>query len=201
RQRIELFTEGLSRLGRKRETALLVTHESSRTGAPILALNLTRALRQKYNVIVVILREGALGYEFVAGSDLAIGPLNAEQRSPEFLTALFQEVSARMPIKFAIVNSIVSTVTLSALWENDIPIIHLIHEFSSYIRPRGQFRSSAFYSGGRIFPACIVRESARRELPKRTVPGRVLPQGICSLPFGLEPLVRARIRSAFRPAG
>src|SRR4029077_5272974 len=143
----------------------------------------------------VILREGALGYEFVAGSDLAIGPLNAEQRSAEFLTALFEEVLARTPIKFAIVNSIVSTVTLSALWENDIAIVHLIHEFSSYIQPRGQFRASAFYSGERIFPASIVRESARRELPKRTVPGRVLPQGICSLPFGLEPLERARIRS------
>ena len=106
-----------------------------------------------------------------------------------------------MPIKFAIVNSIVSTVTLSALWENDIATVHLIHEFSSYIRPRGQFRASAFYSGERIFPANIVRESARQELPKRAVPGRVLPQGICSLPFGLEPRERERIRSDLRPAG
>ena len=196
-----MFTEGLSRLDGRNETALLVTHESSRTGAPILALNLTRALRQKYNVIVVILRDGALGDEFVAGSDLAIGPLNAEQRSPGFLTALFEEISARVPIKFAIVNSIVSTVTLSALWENDIATVHLIHEFSSYIRPRGQFRSSAFYSGEQIFPAKIVRESARQELPRRTGPGRVLPQGMCLPPLRSEPGERERIRSDLRPAG
>ena len=179
----------------------MVTHESSRTGAPIIALNLTRALRQKYNVIVVILREGALGYEFVAGSDLAIGPLNAEQRSPGFLTALFQEIATRIPIKFAIVNSIGSTVALSALWENDIATVHLIHEFSSYIRPRGQFRSSAFYSGERIFPANIVRESARQELPRRARPGQVLPQGTCLPALRSEPGERERIRSDLRPAG
>ena len=158
-------------------------------------------MRQKYNVIVVILREGALGYEFVAGSDLAIGPLNAEQRSPGFLTALFEGISARMPIKFAIVNSIGSTVALSALWENDIATVHLIHEFSSYIRPRGQFRSSAFYSGERVFPASIVRESARQELPRRARPGQVLPQGMCLPSLRSEPGERERIRSDLRPAG
>ena len=110
-QSIEEFIKGLSGLDRKKETVLLVTHESSRTGAPILALNLVRAFRQKYNVIVLILRDGALGYEFLAGSDLVIGPLSAEQRSPHFLTSLFREIVARAPLKFAIVNSIVSAYT------------------------------------------------------------------------------------------
>jgi glycosyltransferase involved in cell wall biosynthesis len=201
RQSIEWFTEGLSSLNRKKETVLLVTHDSSRTGAPIIALNLVRALRQKYNVVALILRDGALGYEFLAGSDLVIGPLSAEQRSPYFLTALFREIAARAPLKFAIVNSIVSTTALSALWENDIAIVHLIHEFFSYIRPRGQFRSSAFYSGERIFSSEIVRENARQELPERTCPGRVLPQGMCLPPLRPDPRERARIRSSLRPPG
>ena len=66
---------------------------------------------------------------------------------------------------------------LSALWENDIAIVHLIDEFSSYIRPRGQFWSSAFYSSERIFPAEIVRESARQELPERCTYGAGLAPG------------------------
>ena len=42
-QSIERFTEGLSSLDRNKETVLLVTHEISRTGASIIALNLARA--------------------------------------------------------------------------------------------------------------------------------------------------------------
>ena len=59
-----------------RETVLLVTHDLSRTGAPILVLNLAAVLRHKYNVIVLTLRDGVLGNEFLAGSDLVIGPLS-----------------------------------------------------------------------------------------------------------------------------
>ncbi len=118
-----------------------------------------------------------------------------------FLTALFEEIAARVPLKFAIVNSIVSGMALSALWENDIAIVHLIHEFSSYIRPRGQFRSSAFYSGERIFPAEIVHESAKQELPALARAGRVLPQGICIPPSDPQPGERERIRFDLRPAG
>ena len=162
---------------------------------------MTRVLRQKYNIVVVILRDGALGYEFLAGSDLVIGPLKADQRSEDFLTALFEAISARVPIKFAIVNSIVSTVTLGPLWENDIATLHLIHEFSSYIRPRGQFRSSAFYAGEQIFSSEIVRENARQELPRRARAGWVLPQGMCLPPLKSEPGERERIRSDLRPAG
>ena len=164
RQSIERLTEGVLGLDRGRETVVVVTHEVSRAGRSVIALNLARAIRRKYNVIILALQDGELGTEFRAGCDLMIGPLSGEQRSPDFLTALFQEVAARVALQFAIVNSIFSGTTLSALWENDIAIVHLIHEFSSQIRPRGQFDSSAFYSGERIFPAEIVHESAKRGL-------------------------------------
>ena len=180
---------------------LLVTHEISRTGAPIIALNLAGALRHKYNVIVLTLQDGALRDEFLAGSDLMIGPLTAEQRSPHFLTALFEEIAARVTLKFAIVNSIVSGITLSALWENDIAIVHLIHEFSSYIRPRGQFRSSAFYSGERIFPAEIVREMRGRNCPNAQVQGGSCHRGSVCFHPALKPRERERIRFDLRPAG
>ena len=130
------LAEGLSSLDRERETVLLVSHEISRTGAPILVLNLARAFRQKYNVIILALGDGELRREFLAVSNLMIGPLSAEQRSPYFLTPLFRKITERVALKFAIVNSIVSGVTLSALWENDIASVHLIHEFSSYASAR-----------------------------------------------------------------
>ena len=90
---------------------------------------------------------------------------------------------------------------MGALWENDIAIVHLIHEFSSYIRPPGQFRSSAFYSGERIFPAEVVRENARHELPELTDPGRIVPTGKCETPSRAEPGERERILFDLRPPG
>ena len=200
-QSIRRLTRGLAGLDASKETALLITYEVSGTGASIMALNVARAFRQKYNIIVCTLQDGALRDEFLAGSDFLIGPLSAEQRSSQFLTALFENITARAPLKFAIVNSILSGMALRALWDNDIAIVHLIDEFSSCIRPRGQFWSSAFYSGEQIFPAEIVRESAREELPALARTGRVLPQGICIPPSDPQPVERERIRLDLRPAG
>ena len=151
--------------------------------------------------MVLTLQDGALGPEFLAGSDFLIGPLVREQRSPQFPDGLFQEIPARVALKFAIVNSIFSGMALSALWENDIAIVHLIHEFSSQVRPRGQFDCSTFYSSERIFPAEIVRESARRDLPLLARSGRVLPKGISIPVSSPQPAERERIGFDLRPAG
>ena len=48
---------------------------------------------RKYNVIILTLGDGALGNEFLAVSNLMFGPLIAEQRSPQFLTALFRNIA------------------------------------------------------------------------------------------------------------
>ena len=116
---------------------LLVTHEVSRTGAPILVLNLAKSLKTKYNILLLALWGGSLAKEFSAVSDLMIGPLNGEQLTPRFLGLLFREVAARVALKYAIVNSMASGAALSALWENDIAVVHLIHEFPACMRPRG----------------------------------------------------------------
>ena len=201
------LSEGLLYLKASKETVLLVTHDVTRTGAPILVFNLASFLREKYNVIVLTLAGGALQNDFLAPSSIMIGPLSAEQRSPPFLTALVRRIIEHAPLKYAIVNSMASEVALSALWENDVPIVHLIHEFPSYMRPRGQFRSSAFFSSRRIFPAEIVRAAAIEETPEPTVkPGLVRPQGFCISPAGiLSAARRARecelIRSTLRPQG
>ena len=39
----------------RKETIIVVSHEASRTGAPVLSLNLVMAFKQKYNVITMLL--------------------------------------------------------------------------------------------------------------------------------------------------
>lgn len=202
------------RLNPARKTILLVTHEMSRTGAPILVLNLAKYFRQKYNLVILSLLDtvdspngGALTPEFADACDLLLGPFPIRQRNTLFLTPLFQQLAARVPITFAIVNSIVSNVALKPLWDNDIASIHLIHEFSCYVRPRGQFLESAFYSSAQVFPASVVHESAItdcRDIGKKTA--LILPQGLCNAPTPPDNPSRSQaeqqyIRNAFRPPG
>ena len=47
-------------------TALVVSHEASATGAPILALNLCQQLSLSHNVVVLLLKGGALLSHFQA---------------------------------------------------------------------------------------------------------------------------------------
>ena len=55
----DLITGGKSYDSGK-ETIIIVTHEVSQTGAPILALSLCKNLSKKYNIITILLRGGHL---------------------------------------------------------------------------------------------------------------------------------------------
>ena len=178
------FEKHLLNFEPNKETVLIVTHEVSRSDSAILVQRIGAALRQQYNVIVLTLQGGTLRNEIIAAGRLVLGPLSEEQRSPGFLTQLVAEIARRTPVKFAIVNSIQSSIALSALWENDIANVHLIHELAGETRPKGQFRISALFSGERIFPSKLVRDAATAETPDETSkPGLILPHNIC-VPHG-----------------
>ena len=178
------FEKHLLNFEPNKETVLIVTHEVSRSESAILVQRIGAALRQQYNLIVLTLQGGTLRNEIIAAGHLVLGPLSEEQRSPGFLTQLVAEIARRTPVKFAIVNSIQSSIALSALWESDIANVHLIHELAGETRPKGQFRISALFSGERIFPSKLVRDAATAETPDETSkPGLILPHNIC-VPHG-----------------
>ena len=55
-----------------RPTAVVASHEASTTGAPILALNIAQHLSATHNVVVLLLKGGALGEQFQACSTALI---------------------------------------------------------------------------------------------------------------------------------
>ncbi|MEI6561180.1 MAG: rhamnan synthesis F family protein [Verrucomicrobiota bacterium] len=198
-----------AKLDRSKKTILLVTHEMSRSGAPILLLNIAKALRTPWNVLILTLKSGGLEYAFTAGSDVLIGNAipREHMRCERFLTQLFRNIASHHPIHFAIVNSIVSNSVLKPLWENDIPSIHLIHEFASCNPPYSRYRHSAVYSSLQIFPAELVRKDAILASHEIQIgQSLVLPQGKSDAPgnTGRPEQVAAekeRIRDTFRPVG
>ncbi|MFC3110338.1 rhamnan synthesis F family protein [Undibacterium arcticum] len=187
-----------------RETVLLVSHEASRTGAPVLSLNLVHGLVGRYNVIVLLLVGGPLSDAFrLAGA--AVMTSSNLRRNPVLAQLIVGQLCARFHFKFALVNSIESRVVLPALGEYFVPAISLVHEFASYIRPRGAFREALFWSGEVVFSANVTMENALAEYPDLgDRSAHILPQGRCLLPLGefneeQMQAERERIRRLIRP--
>ena len=179
--KLELL-EGKAGFDPAKDTVLIVSHEASRTGAPMLSLNLAKNLGKKYNVVSVLLGGGALVTHIRDQSSFLAGP-TPWRYDPVMADALVDQITKSYSIKFAIVNSIEARVMISPLARRYIPVIHLVHEFASYTRPNYAFLEAALWSEEMIFSAQVTHDNAIFEHPQLT--GRslhILPQGNCDLP-------------------
>jgi glycosyltransferase involved in cell wall biosynthesis len=187
-----------------RETILVVSHEASRTGAPILALNLVQDLARRYNVVVLLLGGGPLYDDFrSAGASVIVA--SYLRLIPGLAGLSVDRLCRKFKFSFALVNSIESRVVLRPLKKNGVCTLSLIHEFAAYTRPRGAFVDALTYSDEIVFSASVTLENARLEYPglaERSV--HTLPQGRCRVPLGgltqeQELAETVRIRNRTRP--
>jgi glycosyltransferase involved in cell wall biosynthesis len=165
-------------------TIVLVTHEVSRTGAPILVLNLANYFKKYFNIIVLSLGDGELKKAFTCESSLFIGPLrDTSYASREVMTCFFSLLNKRVNIKWAIVNSIVSTQVAVALDDAEIPVVHLIHEFPSYTKPEHIFVESSQHSAKQVYSSQLLLDDVLAIYPE-LVPNKsiALQQGRCVVP-------------------
>jgi glycosyltransferase involved in cell wall biosynthesis/predicted O-methyltransferase YrrM len=192
------------RMDASRENIILVVHEASRTGAPLLGLNVARHLATRYNVFTVTLGGGPLIEAFEALSAEIYGPLENHPVDVEYgLRRLLNEHT----FKYAIVNSCESRSAIETCTKRLIPTIMLAHEFGS-LYPPNSLRTAFDMASEIVFPAQIVaRSSLEMYPPLRKRPVRILPQGVCVLPGTIAPpvqslpavdaLARAREEGAF----
>jgi glycosyltransferase involved in cell wall biosynthesis len=166
----------------KKKTILIVSHEASRTGAPVLALNIIQHLSTRYNVICLILGGGDLTDHFrkASASLYEADRIHITERE---LGGMIGDIASQHPLMFAIVNSIESRVALRALKAFSVPTVSLIHEFSSYARPRSAFPDVLMFSTETVFSTRMTLEDAVADF--RFYPGasiHVAPQGKCIVP-------------------
>ena len=186
------------------ETILIVIHEASRTGGPILALNIAEQLKHRFNVITLILKEGSI-FEYFCDVSTVVNFPEAIKNSKIATDFYINELCRRFSFKFAIVNSVESRYVLPALAASQVPTISLIHEFASYTRPRTAFRDVFQMSDEVVFSTKITFENAVSECPQLNENNiRILPQGQCVVPsdgFTEEQIQEeyARIRNLTRP--
>ena len=170
-------------VSRMKETILIVCHEGSRTGAPVLGYNLVRGFLARYNVITLFLGPGPMLDACHAAGAMVIGPVALQSAPPHFADLVVASIARLAPIKFAMINSIESRYVLPALATRFIATVSLIHEFAAYTRPRWVFREALFWSSQAVFSSNLTLENLRREYPDlRAHEFPVIPQGRCVVP-------------------
>lgn len=182
---------------------LIVCHQASRTGAPILGYNIGRQLSAAYNITTLLLAGGELEAQFKSFGSVFTMSLAGQHAHQAEVRHSLKFVLESKPFKFAIVNSIESRSVIAPLLRLFIPIITLMHEFAVYVRPRAELRAALDCSTATVFPAEIVRQAALKAHQTLAVERtHVLCQGPCSVPrSGSSSFDPNRLRNAIRPNG
>ena len=176
------FSGNASLFDPAKKTILVVLHEGSRTGAPIIGYNLVLGLLKTYNVVVLTLAPGPVAEACsLAGAYVAA----SRGRATRWINgdAYIQRLAKQFHFTFAIVNAFGSRIVLRKLATLQIPAIMLIHEFAGNIGSLSDFSRTVDLAAVTVFPSPLTRENALQLLP--TLRGRrfpVIPQGLCVLP-------------------
>jgi glycosyltransferase involved in cell wall biosynthesis len=188
-----------------RQTALVVTHECSLTGAPVLVYNIAKLLARSLNVVVLSLGPGMLESRF---KELPISYVPAHHARFSSLHAkhVIENLVRQFKPAFAIVNSIESQSVVPPLKEAGIPQVSLIHEFAPcYPDPRERFRTMMTVPQQIVFSSRITFEDAARFVDDfDPVKIHILPQGRSQIPGRHQDdekaqAERERLRDILRP--
>ena len=125
-----------SRLRRNRPTIIMVVHEATRTGAPVLAWNLISRLNARFNVVTLLMKGGPIEAELDDVS-AALVKLPSDLSYDDNAARLLRNIVSVFATKYAIANSVATRDVAVMLEELDVPVIALVHEFSSDFHPPG----------------------------------------------------------------
>lgn len=169
-----------------RETVFVLFHEATRTGAPVLGWNIVRELERTRNVVAVIMKGGELipHIEDVASATVVVDASDLGHGGAEGVAI---ELAARFSPAYAVANSAATHALAPALERAGVPVVALVHEFASSIRPAGVL--SEFYGtvSEVVFSAEIVARSMTEEYSALLARSyRVHPQGPALLPPGAK---------------
>ncbi|MCB1474723.1 MAG: glycosyltransferase family 4 protein [Rhodobiaceae bacterium] len=183
----------LPQIDPRRSTVLVVLHEGSRTGAPLIGYNLVLYLLKRYNVVVVALENGPIVRACAKAGAQIIAPEKGRIRSWLIAGELVDKAIKSAAISFALVNSVDSRFVQRRLREKKIPTVLLVHEFASYIRPLEEFCEALDRADQIVFPSRIVAENAEALHPELSSEKyQIRAQGLCRLPEDVQSAANGR---------
>jgi glycosyltransferase involved in cell wall biosynthesis len=141
-----------------RPTVLLATHELSRTGAPVVALDLAREAARSMNVVVAALKDGTLLEAFRETScELLVSPAPEDE-------VRFIRSEAWDAISLGLINSVEAYGLARLLVARDVPFAVYVHEYPAYSFPLHKTVSVALFPDLLVFSSEQVRDTWRPRL-------------------------------------
>ncbi|MDB5415462.1 MAG: hypothetical protein JWR10_3797 [Rubritepida sp.] len=122
-----------------RPLLLIVTHDCSRTGAPVVALNLAKEIsrRGEYRLVCIARSSGELAMDFSQIAPLhVLDARGQDQTEHEVLRRILAGLGARPVTAFC--NTIVTSALLPVFSEAGIPVVSLVHELPTSIATFGE---------------------------------------------------------------
>jgi glycosyltransferase involved in cell wall biosynthesis len=189
----------------KRDNALLVIHECSLTGAPVLGYNIAQHLSRTMNVTVLSLGKGILEDMFRGLNVSYVGAYDA-RANQAIADYVVSQIARECKPRFAIVNSIESRLLVTPLEAADIPCVALIHEFAScYTDPAPHFETMMTVPQHIVFSSPLTLSDAERYIDGYAEARlHVFPQGRSDIPRrgvgeDVSEKERQRLRAILRP--
>ncbi len=174
----DLEMSGTHHMRADRDSVLVVSHEASRTGAPMVGLNLVSNLAGRYNVVALLLGDGPLVDSFEQAGAVTI--VSHLRRHPVIADSVIGRLHDQFRFRFAFVNSIESRIVLKALGVRFVPVVSLVHEFAAYTRPPEAFPEALLWSSEAVFSANITRQSVLEHTECADARSlHTIPQGRC----------------------
>lgn len=186
---------------------LLLMHEASRTGAPILGWNLALKLRTTHDVVVFLKKGGELRPSFEGIGCTIIDLPEEPSILREDVLAVATRLAREVRPTYAVTNTAETRAFVPGLVAAGVGVVSLIHEFSVYVRPRHAAYDILAWAHRVVFPARTVASSFIHEYPYLSQRSReILPQGLPLLPKGPEAFFGSEVysegvRARLRPPG
>ena len=167
---------------RTKENILVVGHEASRTGAPILTLNIIKSLNRIYNVYTLCLSNGDILDDLVNNSCCTVVLDQRYRFSFAAIKRYFDYSFGTYKFCCAIVNSAAASFFLRVSFLNDIPSLLLVHEFSYIFADLGSSAPIDFYNNftfadNIVFSSETIKRSFLNHFGKLPYSTTVIPQG------------------------
>jgi len=168
-----------------RETVFVILPDATRTDIPILGWNLVRELEKTRNVVAILLRSGELVAVLEESASATVTITSARPFDILEERFLAEGMKERFNPVYAIAISSATHGLVLALELCGVPVVGLIHEFSSSMRPVGILGNFLGSTSVLMFPAEIVAQSMKREYGVMLARDyKVIPQGNVRFPDG-----------------
>jgi glycosyltransferase involved in cell wall biosynthesis len=171
------------RIDPKRQSVVVIAHEASRTGVPILSWNIARTLSKRFNVVVVLVQSGPIEFAFEECAVAVIKRPDGQKFEPAEAKPLVRRIVDVYRPAYVIANSVETRSFVPAFTRAGVPVVALVHEFSGNTRPIGILNQVYSWAAHTVFSANLVADASRADYPVLDVREvSVLSQGPCALP-------------------